>query len=95
MSRPQLRLRSPVAFAIVVFTALPAFAQTAMGQGLLDWVALYILAPLGIFAVIIALAASIFRPEMVRSAVYAALIAAVMYFIIKQAGSLQAILRNG
>ena len=43
---------------------------------------------LGIFAIVVALAGSIFRPDMVRSAGYAALICAVLFFVIKSADSL-------
>lgn len=78
---------------LVVGCASPAFAQTMLGQNLLAYAADWIIGPIGIFAVVLALAASIFRPDMVRGAVYAALICAVL-FIIKQSSSILTAIRS-
>jgi len=76
------------ALGLLVFAAEPAFAQQMIGQDLLTFAGNYIIGPLGIFAVIIALAGSIFRPDLVKGAIYAAIICAVLFFIIKMAPQL-------
>lgn len=85
--------------ALAIFTtvglATPAFAQgMAFGQGLLQWAGTNLIAPLGILAVVVALAASIFRPEMVRSAIYAAIICAALFFIIRVSGTVLTMLQS-
>lgn len=75
-------------FSILFFitmSATPAFAQAMVGQPILTFAANYIIGPLGVFAVVIGLAASIFRPDMVKSAIYAAVICAILFFVIKMA----------
>lgn len=79
---------------IAVGAAAPAIAQQMVGQSILDFSANYIIGPLGIFAVVVALAGSIFRPDMVRNAIYAAIICAVLFFIIKMAPQLVSAFRN-
>lgn len=85
MRRPvalPLFLRTPRELALTVFfLAMPAFAQQ-LGSNLLGYIKTAILLPLGVFSILIALGASIFRPDMVKGAIYAAIICAVMYFII-------------
>ena len=82
------------ALLIAVGAAAPAFAQQMVGQSILTFAGNYIIGPLGIFAVVVALAGSIFRPDMVRSAGYAALICAVLFFVIKSAPAIVTALRN-
>lgn len=79
---------------IAVGAAAPAFAQQMVGQSILEFGANYIIGPLGIFAVVVALAGSIFRPDMVRSAIYAAIICAVLFFVVKMAPQLVIAFRN-
>lgn len=79
---------------LVVGCASPAFAQAMLGNSLLTFGANYIIGPIGVFAVVVALAASIFRPDMVRGAVYAALICAVLFFVIKESGAILTALRS-
>jgi hypothetical protein len=73
-------LRRWVALWVVCFLALPAHA--ALGDNLLMFVQNSIIAPLGIMAVVAALGASIFRPDLVRTAIYVAIICAVIFFIL-------------
>ena len=82
------------ALLVVVGSAAPAYAQSMVGKNLLDFCANYVIGPLGIFAVVVALAGSIFRPDMVRNAIYAAIICAVLFFVIKSADSLIGAFRN-
>ena len=79
---------------VVIGSAVPAYAQSMVGKSLLDFSANYVIGPLGIFAVVVALAGSIFRPDLVRNAIYAAIICAVLFFIIKSADSLIGAFRN-
>lgn len=81
-------------FLIAVGSAAPAYAQSMVGKSLLDFCANYVIGPLGIFAVVVALAGSIFRPDLVRNAIYAAIICAVLFFIIKSSDSLIGAFRN-
>ena len=75
--------------------ATPAFAQgMAFGQGLLLWAGTNIVAPLGILAVVVGLGASIFRPDLVRSAVYTAIICAAVFFVIRVSGTLITMLQS-
>ncbi|MFT3714028.1 MAG: hypothetical protein QM817_40725 [Archangium sp.] len=82
------------AIAVTALLAAPAFAQQMVGKSILDFGANYIIGPLGIFAVVIALAASVFRPDMVKGAIYAAIICAVLFFVIKMAPQLLTALRT-
>lgn len=82
------------ALLVAVGAAAPAFAQQMVGQSILDFAGNYIIGPLGIFAVVVALAGSIFRPDMVRSAIYAAIICAVLFFVIKMAPQLVQAFKN-
>jgi hypothetical protein len=72
----------------------PALAFAYPGQQLLQFGANYIIAPLGLFALVIALAGSFFRPDMVRSAIYAVIICAVLFFVISQADSLMSAVKS-
>ena len=82
------------ALLTAVGAAAPAFAQQMVGQSILTFAGNYIIGPLGIFAVVVALAGSIFRPDMVRSAIYAAIICAVLFFVIKMAPQLVLAFQN-
>ena len=94
-NRQFLRLSTRLAtLLITVGAAAPAFAQQMVGHSILEFGANYIIGPLGIFAVVLALAGSIFRPDMVRSAIYAAIICAVLFFVIKMAPQLVIAFRN-
>ena len=68
-------------------------AHAYLGQQLLEWAASNIIAPLGLIALVVALAGAFFRPDLAKGGVYAAVICAALFFIIRQAntiiGSLQ------
>ena len=94
-NRQLVRFATRAAVVLLVFgMSAPAFAQQMVGGNLLTFAANFIIAPLGIFAIVVALAGSIFRPDMVRSAGYAALICAVLFFVIKSAPAIVTALRN-
>lgn len=66
--------------------ASPAYAM--LGQGIIDWARTNIVLPVGVFSIIVAIGASIFRPEFVKGALYTALITAVLFFVMSGASTL-------
>ena len=78
----------------LVFAAEAAFAQAMVGQSLLTFAGNYLIAPLGIFAMVIALAGAFFRPDLAKSGVTAAIICAVIFFVIRMAPQLTTALKN-
>ena len=92
---PFVRLAARLLFVLALTVlASNASAQQMVGQSLLTFASNYVIAPLGIFAIVIALAGSFFRPDLVRHGVLAAVICAVLFFIIKMAPQLSTALRN-
>lgn len=87
--RRRARALAEVTF-LVAFVAVPsfAFAGTYPGQEALEWAARYIIAPLGLFSIVIALGAAFFRPEYVKQAINAVIICAILFFIIQQGESI-------
>jgi len=83
---------------VSVFVALallqPALADYA-GKSLLEWTARNIIAPLGILALVVGLAAAFFRPEFVQRAIYAVIICALLFFVIRSADTLVNLLQAG
>jgi hypothetical protein len=70
-----------------------AYAQ-AMGGGLISY-ARNIILFLGVAAVVVALVAAVFKPELVKSAVWAAVILTVIFFILKNTSALQSAVAGG
>ena len=85
--------RLAVLFAVTAF-ADSAFAQQMVGQSLLTFAGNYIIAPLGIFAVVVALGGGFFRPDLLRGGIYAAFLCAVLFFVIRMAPQLTTALKN-
>ena len=80
---------------LVAGLALPAFAQgMSFGGGLLTWAAANIIAPLGVLSVVVALGASIIRPDLVRGAIYTAIICAAIFFIVRMSSTLVGLLQS-
>jgi hypothetical protein len=75
------------AFAAWAISSL-AHAQN-IGQNLYGYATPIILF-LGVGAILVALLAAVFRPELVRSAVWAAVLLVVVFFILKNTAALQA-----
>ena len=76
-----------LALALSVLSSA-AHAQS-MGQGLISYATPIILF-LGVGAVVVALVAAVFKPELVKSAVWAAVILVVIFFVLKNTASFQA-----
>lgn len=84
----QSRARFAERFAFLLVSlggALPAHAY--LGESLLNFAKNNIIAPLGLLAVVVALGASIFRPDLVKTAIYTAIICAVLFFLINSAST--------
>lgn len=84
---------SRLAMATLCLVAPMAQAQ-AMGQGLITYVTPIILF-LGVAAVVTALVAAVFKPEIVRSAIWAAVVLVVIFFILRNTSSLTSAVANG
>ena len=82
-----------VAITLGVGAATPAYAFA--GQELLMWAGDNIIFPLGIIAVIVSLAAALFRPDLLKNGIWAAVICAIIYFLIRSAPSLQSAIQAG
>ena len=82
-----------VAVTLGVGVGHPAYAFA--GQELLMWAGDNIIFPLGIVAVIFSLAAALFRPDMLKNSIWAAVICAIIYFLIRSAPSLQSAIQAG
>lgn len=72
----------------------PAGAAAYAGQGLLEYARSYVIAPLGLFAIVVGVAAAMFKPEIVRSAIWSAVICAFLFFLISAAPTLVSLLQN-
>ena len=79
----------PIGLVCFLAWVLPAVAFAYPGEALLQFGAQYVIAPLGIFAIVIALAASFFNPKAAAMAVFAGFLCAVLFFVIHSAGQLQ------
>ena len=95
--------RSPVALSAlrrttagVAASALvtPLAASAYAGQGLLEYARSYVIAPLGLFAIVVGVAAAMFKPEIVRTAIWSAVICAFLFFLISAAPTLVNLLQN-
>ena len=86
-----LRAAAGSAAALLV---TPASATAYAGQGLLEYARNYVIAPLGLFAIVVGVAAAMFKPEIVRSAIWSAIICAFLFFIISAAPTLVSLLQN-
>lgn len=92
----QERTYARVASVLIWGLCAVAHAQAAsgnFGQGLLNW-AQPLIAGIGVIAIIVAIGASMFRPEMIKGAAFTALICLVLFFIIHNFSSLQSTLQQ-
>jgi hypothetical protein len=97
MSRSTVALsalrRSAAGLAASVLAA-PTLASAYAGQGLLEYARSYVIAPLGLFAIVVGVAAAMFKPEVVRTAIWSAVICAFLFFLISAAPTLVNLLQN-
>jgi len=76
-----------------MLTGAVAHAQ-AMGQGLISYAQPIILF-LGVGAVVVALVGAVFKPEVVKHAVWAAVILTVIFFILRNTSALTSAVSGG
>ena len=76
------------ALFLVLMLGVSHMALAYAGENLLNYGANFILAPLGLFAVVILLAGSAFNSQLTKLAVYAAVITVILFTIIKAAPAL-------
>jgi hypothetical protein len=81
------------ASAFLVSSAAYA-ASTSIGGGLITYAQPIILF-LGVGAVVVALVGAVFRPELVKGAVWAAVILVVVFFVLRNAAALQSAVQAG
>jgi hypothetical protein len=90
-AHPLERTASAVALAVLL---VPSVTLAYAGQGLLEFARNFVLAPLGLFAIVVGIAAAMFKPEMVRTAIWSAVVCAFLFFIISAAPTLVNLLQN-
>lgn len=101
--RPSLAGKSLVAarsqaigmVAFVGVLLLAGDANAYVGEQALRFAADYIIAPVGLISLVVALVTAFFRPDLVKSAVYVLIICVVIYFVIAQGNSLLNAIRAG
>ena len=91
--RSQALERATAAVALAVFL-IPDEALAYAGQGLLEYARNFVIAPLGLFAIVVGVAAAMFKPEMVRTAIWSAVVCAFLFFIISAAPTLVNLLQS-
>jgi hypothetical protein len=95
MDRCPVRLVTRAAAAVAAALLLsPTGAVAYAGQGLLEYARNYVIAPLGLFAIVVGVAAAMFKPEIVRNAIWSAVICAFLFFLISAAPTLVSLLQN-
>ena len=87
-------LERAAAVAALATLAIPTAAMAYAGQGLLEYARSFVIAPLGLFAIVVGIAAAMFKPEVVRTAIWSAVVCAFLFFIISAAPTLVNLLQN-
>ena len=87
-------LEGAVAAVALATFVVPTAALAYAGQGLLEYARNFVLAPLGLFAIVVGIAAAMFKPEMVRTAIWSAVVCAFLFFIISAAPTLVNLLQS-
>ncbi len=81
--------------AITVFALVaPAFALAYPGQSLLEYGRNFVIAPLGLFAIVVGVGGAMFKPDLVKSAIWTAVICAFLFAIISGAPAIMNALQN-
>jgi hypothetical protein len=81
--------------AVSVFLLVaPSFAVAYPGQTLLEYGRNFIIAPIGLFAIVVGVGGAMFKPELVKSAIWTAVICAFLFAIISGAPAIMNALQN-
>ncbi len=90
------RVTAGVLGAAALFIVLaPAFALAYPGQTLLEYGRNFVIAPLGLFAIVVGVGGAMFKPDLVKSAIWTAVICAFLFAIISGAPAIMNALQNG
>jgi hypothetical protein len=73
----------------------PAFALAYPGQTLLEYGRNFVIAPLGLFAIVVGIGGAMFKPDLVKNAIWTAVICAFLFAIISGAPTIMNALQNG
>ena len=85
--------RAASALALAILLA-PSAGLAYAGQGLLEYARNYVIAPLGLFAIVVGVGAAMFKPDLVRTAIWSAVVCAFLFFLISAAPTLVSLLQN-
>ncbi|WP_242343625.1 MULTISPECIES: hypothetical protein [Anaeromyxobacter] len=84
----------PLAAAAVFALVAPAVALAYPGQTLLEYGRNFIIAPLGLFAIVVGVGGAMFKPDLVKGAIWTAVICAFLFAIISGAPAIMSALQN-
>jgi hypothetical protein len=84
-----------LAAIIMIIIVAPAFALAYPGQTLLEYGRNFVIAPLGLFAIVVGVGGAMFKPDLVKSAIWTAVICAFLFAIISGAPAIMNALQNG
>ncbi len=73
----------------------PALALAYPGQTLLEYGRNFVIAPLGLFAIVVGVGGAMFKPDLVKGAIWTAVICAFLFAIISGAPAIMNALQNG
>lgn len=86
------------AFAQVAFLSITFGVQHVCyaypGEQFLNYLATFIIGPAGLVAIVIALVASMMRPEFVKQALWAAVICIAVFFVIREGDTIINLMRS-
>lgn len=81
--------------ASLLFLAAPELALAYPGQTLLEYGRNFVIAPLGLFAIVVGVGGAMFKPDLVKGAIWTAVICAFLFAIISGAPAIMNALQNG
>ena len=93
LSTERFALAALSTIAIFLLVA-PALALAYPGQTLLEYGRNFVIAPLGLFAIVVGVGAGMFKPDLVKSAIWTAVICAFLFAIISGAPAIMNALQN-
>lgn len=93
LSMARVAVGALAAVAAFVLVA-PAFALAYPGQTLLEYGRNFVIAPLGLFAIVVGIGGAMFKPELVKGAIWTAVICAFLFAIISGAPAIMNALQN-
>ena len=83
-----------LAAAAMFVLVTPGFALAYPGQTLLEYGRNFVIAPLGLFAIVVGVGGAMFKPDLVKNAIWTAVICAFLFAIISGAPAIMSALQN-